>query len=94
MEEYRWAVRAPILGLPGPLQPSVAACGGLWTRLQNLQEKLTGERPIRPGDACDPPGPLLMGAQPRQLCERRHLYARAELSTRDSETGRSSPLIT
>ena len=34
---------------------------------QNLQAKATEERSSRPGDACDPPGPPLLGAQPRQL---------------------------
>ena len=60
MEEYRGAVRAPVLGCPGPL------CR-LWRSVDYGQEdktrsqKATAERPTRPGDACDPPGPLLMG---------------------------------
>ena len=64
MEEYRRAVRAPTLGCPGPLQPSVAICGAMADLWTGQPKKPATERSTRPRDACDPPGPLLMGRQP------------------------------
>ena len=56
-----------VLGLPPYPFSRLAICGGLdglaTNTQQSLQLKPTGERSSRPGDAFDPPGPLLMGRE-------------------------------